>query len=134
MVSIDNSKSCATIVDLLPEPPPNMIGLEVGEHEQSSGHGKIEMIGINCGNDCEDYIEVGRTVGLKAKPDALSSFISWMGESPQCQAKTMPYLQITPYEDMACYAFFNSALDEMAAEEVIEFYEHGELNDDTVLY
>ncbi|WP_353572728.1 hypothetical protein [Candidatus Albibeggiatoa sp. nov. BB20] len=132
-ITIDASKSCAAIIDLLPEPPPNMIRLEVGEHENSSGHGKIEMIGINCGNDCEDYIEAGRTVGLKADPDALSSFVSWMGESPQCQAKTTPYLQITPYEDMACYALFNSALDQMAAEEVIEFYEQGELNDDTVL-
>ncbi|MEK7992154.1 MAG: hypothetical protein VSS52_014170, partial [Thiotrichaceae bacterium] len=132
-VLMDESKACMANVKLLPEPPQGMIRLQVS-NKGGTGSGAINMLGIDCGGDCEDYIESGRTIGLKATPDALSKFVMWYSQnSQQCNDKTSPYLQITPYEDTLCVAIFNSALDEMAREEAEKFYEYGYLSDGKIL-
>ncbi|WP_353572730.1 LamG-like jellyroll fold domain-containing protein [Candidatus Albibeggiatoa sp. nov. BB20] len=131
-VLMDESKSCMSNVMLLPEPPQNMVRVTVNNNG-GSGSGTIKVLGIYCGGDCEDYIEVGRTIGLKAEADTLSKFHSWRGNSPQCEGKTTPYLQITPFEDISCIAVFDSVLDETAEEYVQYYYEHGYLSDGKVL-
>ncbi|WP_353573137.1 LamG-like jellyroll fold domain-containing protein [Candidatus Albibeggiatoa sp. nov. BB20] len=130
-LTMDKSKSCLAHLTLAPTPPAQMVTLSV-DFNNSTGNGTIYSLGIECGADCEEYIEVGRTINLKAEPDALSRFVQWAG-SPQCHQRKEAFLPIVVSADTTCYALFESVMDVAAENSTEELYEEGYLSNGEVL-
>jgi uncharacterized repeat protein (TIGR02543 family) len=71
---------------------------------EGEGKGVVTANGITCNGDCQQGLQHGRRVELKATLDASSTFVGWSGD---CSGTKSP-LQVTVDKDMTCVATFQS--------------------------
>ncbi len=101
-VTVDKELTCTANFKAVPPAPKGRYNLTI--NVEGKGNGVVTANGTTYKGDGQQSLQNGKTVELKATPDATSTFVGWSGN---CSGTTSP-LQVKLEQNMTCVATFQS--------------------------